>query len=566
MTNTIEIMKNKILAVCILGASLSLTSCNDYLDMTPTSSVSDKMMWTSVDNAEYAVNYLYKSFFYLSNFTLGQCGAGMTEGLTDMMKYSSPNYNALQYIPSEIAYGGTTLSVNYVTSYMGNWGTMYEYVRRTNENLSNLKNYGKLSESDALRLEAEMRLIRGFLYFDLIKRYKEVIIYDEDLTSITKDKAVSTEAQCWDFVESDLAFATQHLPVKASAKGRLDKGAAYALLSRAMLYAERWEKVKAAAIEVKNLGYTLEANYADSYSKTIKAGNNEAILQYCFDQDKKTVGHDFDTYYAPGGDRELDGNTATGGYGSPTQEMVESYEYADGGFPDWSAWHTEDGIMQEPPYAQLEPRFHATILYNGASWKGRTIQPYVNGVDGWCTWLVDAKPEGRTTTGYYLRKLVDESHSFQNTQTSTQPWTEIRYAEVLLNYAEACYRTNNASEANGALKEIRTRAGFTRYTDKSDADLWAAIQHERKVELAFEGHWYWDLRRWKQSAKSYANGGLNNYRVHGLKIEPSGNNFIYSYVECDIQDRHFPDKMYRFPYPQSELNNNALIDQCQEWK
>ena len=107
MTNTIEIMKNKILSGCILGASLSLTSCNDYLDMTPTSSVSDKMMWTSVDNAEYAVNYLYKSFFYLSNFTLGQCGAGMTEGLTDMMKYSSPKYNALDCIPGEFAYGGT---------------------------------------------------------------------------------------------------------------------------------------------------------------------------------------------------------------------------------------------------------------------------------------------------------------------------------------------------------------------------------------------------------------------------------------------------------------------------
>lgn len=558
-------MRTKIIGIYLLGAvSTGLVSCNSYLDMTPTDSVSDKVMWSSTENAEYAVNYLYKSFFELSNFTLGQCAAGMTEGLTDMLKYGSSNYNALQYIPSEIAYGGTTLTVNYVTSYLSDWVTMYNYIRRTNENISNLHKYGNGLGTDATRLEAEMRFIRAFLYFDLIKRYKEVILYDEDLTGITKNHALSTESEGWDFVEVDLNFAAKNLPPKADANGRLDKGAAYAFLTRAMLYAKRWEDVKAAAVEVQKLGYTLEANYADSYTKTIKDGNKEAILQYCFDQDKNSVGHDFDTYYAPGGDKVLDGNTI-GGYGTPTQEIVESYELASGGFPDWTAWHTTDGTTENPPYADLEPRFQATILYNGSSWKGRTIEPYVDGVDGWCTWLVDARPEGRTTTGYYLRKFVDEGHSFLETQVSTQPWTVIRYAEVLLNYAEACYETDDEVNANAAIKEIRSRVGLP-YSDKSADDLWAAIRQERKVELAFEGQWYWDLRRWQLSAKDHADGGLNDYRVHGLKIEQSGGHFVYSYVECDAQNRYFPEKMYRFPLPQTELNNNSLVEQSLEWK
>lgn len=558
-------MKTKIVGLYLLVASFGLTSCNDYLDMTPTDSVSDKVMWASTQNGEYAVNYLYKTFFYLSNFTLGQCAAGMTESLTDMMKYGSSNYNALQFIPSEISYGGTILSVNYVSVYLGNWGTMYDYVRRVNENLYNLHNYGQLSKADATRLEAEMRFIRAFLYFDLIKRYKEVIIYDEDLTKISTNKAVSSESDGWNFVEADLNYAAENLPAKANANGRIDKGAAYAFLTRAMLYAERWEKVKTAYNEISKLGYSLESNYSDSYTKTIKNGNTEAILQYAFDQSTYSVGHDFDSYYAPGGDKALNGNTITGGYGTPTQEMVESYELATGGFPDWSTWHTTSGTTEQPPYANLEPRFHATILYNGVSWKNRTIEPFVNGVDGWSTWLVEPKPEGRTTTGYFLRKLVDESHSFNTTQTSTQPWTVIRYAEVLLNYAEACYRTNDAANANNAVKAIRDRVSLP-YSTKSGDALLSAIRQERKVELAFEGQWYWDLRRWKLSAGNYSEGGLNNYRVHGLKIVKSGDDFTYTYVECDTQDRNFPQKMYRFPMPQSELNNNALVEQYSEWK
>ena len=104
---------------------------------------------------------------------------------------------------------------------------------------------------------------------------------------------------------------------------------AWALMSRAMLYAGRWQKVVDAAAEVEALGYGLEDSYSDAWGKSIADGNNEAILQYVFDR-ANDVTHSFDFYYTPGGDYYFFGETG-GGYAYPTQEMVESYEYAGGG-------------------------------------------------------------------------------------------------------------------------------------------------------------------------------------------------------------------------------------------
>ena len=542
----------------IFAASvLCLTSCTGLLDMTPTDRVSDKVIWENTQNAEYSINYIYS---YIIDVTQSQSHAGMTEALTDQMKYGSYNYNSMCYIPSEIAYG-VSPSAGYFDAYMGYWSTWYGAIRRVNQSISELKQYGQMSDTDKVRLEAELRFMRAFLYFDLVKRYKQVILYDEDLTKIKKDKALNTETECWDFIENDLRFAAAELPERTASKGRLDKGAAWAFLSRTMLYAERWAVVKEAAEEVEKLGYGLEADYKNSYTKTAAAGNNETILQYLFDR-TQSVTHSFDFYYTPGGDFTLNGESG-GGYGTPTQEMVESFEYAKGGFPDWTEWHGT--TTKTPPYAELEPRFHATILYNGAAWKGRTIEPFVGGGDGWCQWNLEREPKGRTTTGYYLRKLVDEGHNVITESGSVQPFTIIRYAEVLLNKAEACSELGETGLANSAVKAVRQRVGLP-YTDKSGSELEAAIRQERKVELAYEGLWYWDLRRWRVAHKQYPEG-LTGYQQHGLKIEKTGDDtFTYTYVSVDDRDRNFLEKMYQFPLPTSELTSNALVDQFPEWK
>ena len=105
-----------------MGATLGLTSCNDFLDMTPTDKISDKGVWTNVSTAEYSVNYLYS---YIYDVVASQCVAGETEALTDQLKYGSYNYNSLCFIPSEIAYGGSNLTATYVDAYLGYWPVLY---------------------------------------------------------------------------------------------------------------------------------------------------------------------------------------------------------------------------------------------------------------------------------------------------------------------------------------------------------------------------------------------------------------------------------------------------------
>ena len=543
--------------VLFLTAALAaLVSCNKTLDLTPTDRVSAKTLWETTANAEYSVNHLYS---YLWGYYSAPTAAGLTEALTDEFKYTSYNFNAMAYIPSYLAYFESTVTAQTVDVYLGMWGSLYTAIRETNEAISYLHTYGQMKEEDKTRLEAELRFLRGCFYFELIKRYKDVILYDEDLTAIVKDKAVSSESDGWDMVQADLDYAAANLPAAAAAHGRINKGMAFGMLSRAMLYAKRYDAVIAAANAVAELGYSLEPNYADACGKSLAAGNREAILQYTFDY-ATGLTHSFDFYYTPGGDFAIE-DMKGGAYAVPTQEIVESYELATGGFPSWSAWHAS--TTKTPPYENLEPRFQATILYNGASWKGRTIEPFVGGTDGWTTWKTDKEPKGKTVTGYYLRKHVDENYDV-TTSGSSHPFTLLRYGEVLLNKAEACYRTNDAAGANAAVREIRRRVGLP-YADKNGDNLWKAIVQERKVELAFEGLRYWDLRRWEVAALPYPEG-LSGYQQHGLKIEPEGSGFRYTYVSVDEKNRNFPERMYRFPMPKSELESNSLVNQYDEWK
>ncbi len=546
-------MKTRYIIASLLIAASGLTSCNSFLDIDPTDQASDKLVWSNTKYAELAINYFYADIPYLGSFSSYQCLAGLTEGLTDEFKYGNMNYNAECYIPNEISYGGIVLTPSYTDTYMGVWETTYEEIRRVNEALSKLKS-SSFDESVKKQYEGELRFFRGMYYFELLKRYGQAIIYDDDLSKITTDHALDTADDGWNYVYDDLLYAGQNLPNSTTNNGRLTSGAAYALMSRAMLYCKNWKAVKEAAEAVTSMGYKLTANYADAFKAS---GNTEAIYMYSYSADA-SVTHNFDGYYAPGGDHKKAGMTMYGGYGTPTQDMVEEYEKADGSKVDWSTWHTTEGTLENPPYDELEPRFQATILYNGASWRKRTIEPYVDGTDGWATWKTDAVTEGRTTTGYYLRKLVDENHDFSITQNSTQPWVAFRLAEVLLNEAEACHNLGDDATAVKLINQVRARVslpGIKTYSDE-------ALRHERKIELAYEGLYYWDMRRW-----GLATSAFTGIRRHGLKIEKMAEGkFRYTYVDVDDEDLNYPAKMNRLPIPEKELNNNKDIEQFSEWK
>ena len=543
-----------LIVTIIMG--LSFTSCNDFLDPDPTDRLSEKLFWQNEESTDLYLNSFYPYLSSYGNFGTSQFNNGLlTEGMTDMLKYGS--YSAGVGNANRIVFNPYFVTADQSQGLVI-WTTSYERIRRVNEFLSSMSKYSTYNEDTNKRYEAQIRFIRAFLYYQLLLRTNTVIIFDK--LPDGNSKPLSPESDCWDFVEQDLDYAIQNLPVQwdATRSGRITKGAALAMKSRAMLLAKRWEKARAAASEQINLQdngslvYELNKDYKNAFKSYFDNGNKESILEFRYKLPAPY--HSFDRDFAPGGDWANNGGSAC-----PTQEMVEEYELATGGKADWSKWHSK--TTETPPYSLLEPRFHASVLYNGASWKNRKIETFVDGKDGYIDYGFQANTNGKTTTGYYLRKYLDESIADISTTYSAQPWIEIRLAEVYLNLAEACAMLGSTydKDANNAIRTIRERVKLP-YTDLTGEELMKAIRHERKVELAYEGFYYWDLRRWRM-----ADSILDGARFHGLKITQSGTTLTYEYIDCDKEDRKFPERFYNFPIPTTEIANNLAISQINLW-
>lgn len=547
-----RIMKNKIFGIALFLTVASLIGCDDFLDTTPTDRISDKVVWQSEANVTLYINGFYPYLDRYGNFGTSQFSGSLTEGLTETFKYGS-------YVPGSKAgnanlYVFTPETMSATGNLLNTWRETYERIRRVNEFLVGLEKYSQLDEETNNLFKGQAHFFRAFLYFQLAKRHGGVILYTD--MNLEKNKPRSSEEETWSLIEADLDYAASVLPKSWSSDnlGRVTKGAAFALKSRAMLYAKRWTSAKLAADSVIALNlYALTDNYEDAW----KGNNSESILEYNYLISGPN--HSFDKDYATFGEIENQGAS-----GTPTQEMVESYESKDGSIIDWSTWHVQGGTNQRPPYEELEPRFKATVIYNGSTWKGRTMENSVDGTNGrYMAYREDTYAKGRTTTGYYLKKFMNEEHTDLVTYRSTQPWVEIRLAEVYLNRAEAHYQLGNSGLALDDINKVRSRPGVA-LPDKSGLsgeDLFNAIRHERKIELAYEGHLYWDMRRWKLAHIEY-----NNYRVHGMKISKDAGGYLYEYVDADLEDRKFLEKTYVLPIPYSELSNNSAVEQYDEWK
>ena len=531
-----------------LCLAASLSSCNDWLDgVTQTTTVSDEIVWQDAANVDKNVNAFYTYLNKYGQFGEAQFQGSLTESLTDAFKYGSVSLGHRAGHPNNYVFNPEVVSPDGCLYNIWTQDLAYGSIRQINQFLEMQKQYSKFSKEQNDRWEAQARFFRAFLYFQLAKRHGGVIIYKELPSS--NEKAISTAEETWKFIAEDLDFAAANLPAEwteAVHKGRITKGAAYAFKSRAMLYAEKWQEAYDAASEVEKLNlYDLVANYADTW----KGHNKEAIIEFDYNKDSGP-NHTFDRYYVP----QCDGYDF-GGLGTPTQEMVEAYETKDGKTVDWTKWHTK--TTEVPPYANLEPRFGATIIYAGCTWKGKQMDCSVGGTNGaFMPYREQPYSYGKTTTGYFLRKLMDETLTDVKSVKSSQPWVELRFAEVLLNKAEAAYRLNKYSEAQSLMNRVRARVGLP--GKSTTGETWFKdYRKERKVELAYEGHLFWDMRRWKLAHIEY-----NNYRCHGMKIA----NGTYEYVDCDGQDRKFLQKLYVLPVPTSELKNNKQAVQYDEWK
>lgn len=541
-------MKKKNIIILLLLSTV-LSGCGDYLEPNPRKSYKDDdAAWSSLERTNLYVNGFYVPLRDYGPYGNTYAHVGMSDGLTDILKYNSNGLNPYGGDLNKVVFNG---QISPTSNPLENYNYIYNRIRRINEFLHNIDLKTKYAQVDRDRLVAQARFFRAFLYTMLVRNHGSIVLRTELDGPDKSNKARSSEAECWKFVQEDLDYAAAHLPDvwpdPDKNLGRITSGAVEAFKTRAMLYAGKWDEViKSAAKVMAQEGklYALMPDYADVFKSD---DNKEAVLAFRFGG---AVVQDFDRWYAPAADSKLNPKSIAG----PTQELVDAYAMKDGSPFDW-----KNPTHAAEPYANREPRFYASILYNGAQWKGRTIETFVGGKDGFVEFGSAINPNA-TTTGYYIRKLLDEKQTNLE-EKSAKDWIEVRYAEVLLNHAEAANEAGKIAEALKSLNKIRTRAQLPEIKESDGNKLRDIIRKERMIELAFEGHRYWDLRRWR-----LAENVLKGKRMHGMKITKlADGKWKYERVDCDGLDRYFDSRYYHFPISQEEIKNNTACTQLENW-
>jgi hypothetical protein len=554
----IKQVKNISIASMLLATALTFVGCKEnFLDVVPTDRVSDAAILSdSVLFEAYTINRYMGTRLTdkEAEGTLPGFGRGfeyaMWSSLTDESIYNNDDNTWLiqrgQIAPENTGIAGTL------------WGRSYRSIREINYALANIDKV-PMSEGRKNRLKGELKFLRAFRYQDLVRNYGEVVLVGDKVTELSDDLSnmeLFTRSDIKagvDYIASQLDEAAALLPLENDNSyrlGRVTKGGALALKSRILLYgasplyngAATWTQAAAAAKAVMDLNkYSL---YTGGYGKLFITSDNPEII--------------FGRLYAPGA-RHVALEIANGpnsynawGGNVPVQNLVNDYEMMDG----TKITDPKTSYNPQDPYKNRDPRFYETILYNGASYRGSTIETFTPGgkdsKDGPSNW-------NTSKTGYYLRKFMNDALPIDNPWdvAGTQTWIYFRYAEILLNYAEA---QNEASGPDAsvysAINAIRRRPGVMMPVipaGLTQAQMRERIRNERRIELAFEEHRYYDVRRWKIAPQT------ENVPAYGIEIGKSGNAFTYKLKEA-LTGKSFAEKQYWLPIPRAEIqaSNNRL--------
>lgn len=549
----------------LICALFGLAGCN-AVDLDPNKQYDVSYGFRDANNVELYLNSFYpmiQDFGQFGSNALGGSNSNMSDGLTDMLKYGSfvagtGDCNLIMTVD-----GQQSISQNYFDA----WTTCYGWIRRINEFLSGLDaNRGNFSDDEYNRFRGEALFFRAYAYFLILRSHASekddlgAILYTdiEQMTSANKRQSRASVEASWDQVRNDIVFAATNLPEPGTARGRLNRYAACALQARAMLYAERYDLAKSAVetILASNLYHYID-NYADIFTTT---SNSEVIWGFDFAMGSLT--HLFDSRYSQPGDICLSGSYG-GGYAGPTQEFVDSYDYADGRPFDIS--DTQNRFVTNETVANRDPRLAASVLYNGALWKGRPLECYEGGLDQKYMPYGEVPSPGNTVTGYYMRKLLDESNTDFVINGSYQPWIEFRYAEMMLIYAECLAHEEDFTGARNTIHELRQHRFGRDDVYTPEVTSWETaldlILKERNTELCFEGHRFWDLRRSGRAIEV-----LNNKTYNGvLWHKQTDGSFTPELISCDMGAHRYPERFDRFPIPQTETSNNPLARQNSDW-
>lgn len=545
-------------AVALLSIVSFASSCEDFLDKTPEDKFTNEVIWGSQTALDYNV---YNFYAYLRYATENTDAIYFTDAYSDLVKSSS--WNQYNHPFNQTLLQAAVFSKETGAGPFECWSTNYTRIKRINEFLiESPKHYSDFGEDWLKIREAEARFFRAMNYFQLIRLYGGVVLrtdeggldqgyLEEGNPNDANDKPRSTEAESWELVLNDLKFAAEYMPVSwaAAESGRLTKAGVYGYLSRAALWAKDWQLCVDAADSCAKYGGALAGTYKSVFESQ---GSVENLITITYSTSgTSNLTHRHDTFFRPIGDSKTHNNATVYSAFGPTSEMVDEYEMADGTPFSWEE-HGND------PYTGREPRFYATVLYNDAIWENRRIETFAGGTDARQDFKRTSAVQS-TTTGYYFRKFITENESNWEKNGSSHFGIFLRYAEVLLNKAEALAQLGNLSEATDVLNQVRARVALPeREVAANLEDFMAYIRHERIVELAGEGFRYWDLRRWRLAEEV-----INGQVVHGVDVvKNSDGTFSYTQIDVDGEadgTRVFPERYYLFPIPIAEETNNKLF-------
>ncbi|MEZ0487309.1 RagB/SusD family nutrient uptake outer membrane protein [Fibrella aquatica] len=562
--------KKLYISVLIVALSMIGSAC-ERVETEPRDWIKEDLVWDEQDrNATLAVFFLNDIYNYIPG-GFNRIGANNGDFLDAASGDAIPSRTNR---PVEYYTNGFISVVNNPDPY---WGNSYAGIRRVNIFLANIDKVPATAAS-ITTWKAEARFIRALLYFELVKRYGGVPLIGDKIFTLNDDLSLprNTFEQSINYIVAECDEVKTTLrkePVSDNEWGRVPRGAAIALKARTLLYAAsplfngggisndatkraltgyptsdptRWQKAVDAAAELIALNYyALQPVFNNVF---VVKKNTEIILA-------KQSGNNtsIESLNAPVG---YGAPTASQGLTSPTQNLVDAFT-TDTGLP---ITDPASGYNPQAPYTARDPRLSVTVFFNGQRWLQRNVETFTGGRD---------RPGGsivQTRTGYYLRKFMAD---FSNNTTYTNQshnFPIFRYAEVLLNYAEALNEVGRTEDAVKQITDIRKRAGIkagtnSRYgikTGITQSELRALIQNERRVELAFEEHRFWDVRRWK-----IAETALNT-PLFGQQITRNTDG-TFTYNRVQVSTALFSNRLYYMPLPYDETTKNLNLVQNEGW-
>ena len=590
-------MKNLKSYICLLCTAALVFSCNDILETSSTKILTNEKVWSSKDAIDAYLGQLYDEMqvedFEYQPGTDGQYLSTLTDEAVRAYTWGSANQ---QLIPEGI---------------YGWWG--YVQIRNINLFLESIGTASMLTESQRKMYEAEARFCRAFGYFAMVKRYGGVPLVtkvqklegqDVETLRLPRNK----EYEIYDFIKAECQAIESLLPEKRTdnEQYRATRYAVNALECRAMLYAATEAKygnvqldglvgipadkaegyfkdAKAAAKKIIDSGkfalYSAKSDKAENFQYLFldeTSANTEQIFTKAFDASDK--GNSFDYFNAPQSFK-LDYGCVT----NPTADLVADFEYVDGSD---GALKVKDGsgnpIKYNDPtdlFKDKDPRMLGSILYPFCPWQGGKVEVRKGIVkpDGTVvtasslgdkyegTNVTIAAKDGTLTstdvtkTGFYIKKFMTPNKVVDWGKGEAN-WMVFRYGEVLLNFAEACVELGDNAEALAAVNQLRNRAGIAPRTSINRDQ----VRHERRVELAFENHRWWDIRRWHiadQLLNATQFKALNPYLVweDGKKVEQM--KYIFKIEDAPKNTRTFLPKLYYERIPAEAISTNPNITQ-----